>query len=200
MRYAHPHVIRTDGEELTFVAEHEDEEGRWLEVRNRVAPGKGPPMHVHYRQEESLTVTKGRIGYQVEGEAEQFAEEGETVHFPAGTPHRFWNAGSEEMECSGYIRPPENVEYFLTEIYDSINRSGGRRPDPFDAAFLLGRYRTEFGMNDIPGFVVGVIFPIQRFVGGLLGRFRRYRDAPEPMPATTTHRNRNDREQSSRRA
>lgn len=182
MRYDHPHTISNEGEELTFVAERRDERGPWLEVTNRVAPGKGPPMHVHHRQEESLTILKGRIGYQIPGEAEQFAEEGETVIFSPGTPHRFWNAGEDDMECTGYIRPPENVEYFLTEIYESIGRSGKGRPDPFEAAYLLGRYRSEFGMNDIPGFVTAIIFPLQRLIGRLTGRFRRYADAPEPIP------------------
>ncbi len=182
MRYNHPHTIsNVEGEELTFVGVREDERGPWLEVTNRVAPGKGPVMHVHHRQEEGLTVEKGRIGYQILGEEEQFAEEGETVVFSPGTPHRFWNAGDDTLECSGYIRPPENVEYFLTEIYDSINRNGGGQPDPFDGAFLLGRYRSEFGMPEIPPFVVAVIFPIQRLIGRITGKYKRYSDAPKAM-------------------
>ena len=38
-------------------------------------------MHVHYCQDEALTVRTGRIGYQRLGEAPQFAGPGETVVF-----------------------------------------------------------------------------------------------------------------------
>ncbi len=181
MRYSYPHTIRVEGEELTFVGVHHDERGPWLEVRNRVSPEKGPPMHVHHRQEEGLTVEQGRIGYQIEGEEPEYAGVGETVIFAPGTPHRFWNAGTEDLVCTGFIRPPENGEYFLTEIYDSTNRSGNGRPDPFDAAWLLHRYRSEFDMLVIPGFVKKVIFPLQRTIGRLTGRYRRYADAPPPI-------------------
>jgi Mannose-6-phosphate isomerase len=52
-------------------------------------------MHVHYQSDESLTVISGRIGYQVPGGEKKFAGPGETVLFKAGTPHKFWNAGTE---------------------------------------------------------------------------------------------------------
>jgi mannose-6-phosphate isomerase-like protein (cupin superfamily) len=185
MPYTYPHTIQTDVEELTFVGIRRDDRGDWLEVHNRVAPDKGPPMHVHHRQEEGLTVEQGRIGYQIEGEEPEFAGVGETVIFAPGTPHRFWNAGSQELLCTGFIRPPENVEYFLAEIYDSINRSGNGRPESFEAAWLLHRYRSEFDMTSIPGFVKKVIFPIQRTIGRLTGRYRRYADAPPPIDPNT---------------
>jgi quercetin dioxygenase-like cupin family protein len=34
---------------------------------NEVQPGAGPPMHVHFKQEEGLTVVAGRLGYQLKG-------------------------------------------------------------------------------------------------------------------------------------
>lgn len=168
-----------DDEILTFLGRRTDEQGEYLEVTNSVAPGKGPMMHTHLRQEEGLTVTQGRIGYQIDGEEEQFAGVGETVVFKPGTSHRFWNAGEDRLECTGYVRPPENFEYFLTEIYDSINRNGGERPDTAESAWLLHRYRTEFTMDAIPGFVQKTIFPITRLIGRLTGKFKRYEGAPE---------------------
>jgi hypothetical protein len=61
-----------------------------------------------------------------------------------------------------------------------MRRRGGR-PDPFDAAYLLGRYRTEFAQGDIPAPVRILGFPILRALGRLLGRDRRYADSPPPM-------------------
>ena len=61
---SYPRTIEDGGgERLTFVARRRDEHGELLEVRNAVAPGAGPPMHVHHLQEESLTVEHVCTGY-----------------------------------------------------------------------------------------------------------------------------------------
>jgi quercetin dioxygenase-like cupin family protein len=169
------------GEQLTFVALGRDERGEYLEAHNVVAPGAGPPMHVHHLQEESLTVERGTIGYQREGEAEQTAGPGETVTFPPGDGHRFWNAGDEDLVVSGTIRPPDNVEYYLTEIFASMRRNGGKRPGLFDAAYLERRYRTEFATLVVPDPVRRLLFPAIVAAGRLLGMHRRFAGAPEPV-------------------
>lgn len=181
-RYTYPHTIDNGaGECLTFLRRVPGRLGDRLEVENIVGRGSGPPMHVHQMQEEALTVQAGRIGYQRLGGPELFAGPGETVTFKAGEAHRFWNAGDEELHCTGYVEPADNLEYFLTEIYASTKRSGGVRPDPFEAAFLLRRYRSEFLMVVIPTAVQRFVFPVQVTIGRLLGKYRRYADAPEPV-------------------
>lgn len=178
----YPHTIENGaGERITFLGKVPRPGGDRLEIENVVTPGAGPPMHIHYRQEEALTVLEGRIGYQRLGEPEQFAGPGDTVTFKPGEPHRFWNAGDADLRCTGYVEPADNVEYFLAELYASTRRNGGTRPDPFDAAFLIWRYRSEFAMVEIPAAVQRVVFPLQVAIGRLLGRYRKYADAPEPV-------------------
>ena len=179
----HPHTITNGaGEELTFLGIETDAEGReLLRIRNKVAPGAGPPMHTHLIQEEALTVESGTIRYEGPGQDEQEAGPGETVVFAPGETHRFWNAGDDELVCTGYVSPPDNLEYFLSEIYASMERNGGERPGAFDGAYLTRRYRTEFQMNNIPGPVQAVVFPVVAALGGLLGWGKRYEDAPEPI-------------------
>jgi quercetin dioxygenase-like cupin family protein len=180
--YSYPHTIENGaGERITFLRRVSDQHGTRLEVENVVSPGAGPPMHVHRRQEEALTVTHGRIGFQRHGSEPQYAGEGETVVFKAGEAHRFWNDGDSDLRCRGYVRPPDNIEYFLTEIYASQRRSGGHRPDLFDIAFLTWRYRSEFAMVEIPAFVRYVVVPIQVLIGRVLGKYTRYADAPPPV-------------------
>lgn len=178
----HPRTIDNGGgERLTFVAVRRDDDGEYLEVHNAVAPGHGPPMHVHHLQEEGVTIERGTMGYQVLGEEERRAGPGESVTFPAGVAHRFWNAGTDELAGTGYIRPPDNLEYLLGELYASTRRNGGRRPGLFDAAFLSLRYRSEFEMTAIPRPVQRLLFPLVVAVGRLLGRERRFAGAPEPV-------------------
>ena len=181
-RYSYPHVAETGGgERLVFSRRVPGVNGERVIGENLVSPGSGPPMHVHYLQTEALTVLEGRMGYQRLGEAEQFAGPGEEVVFAAGEAHRFWNAGDSDLRCSAWVEPPDNIEYFLTELFDSTRRNGGHRPHPLEAAFLLTRYRSEFGMPAIPAPVQRFVFPLLVMIGRLTGRYSRYRDAPEPV-------------------
>jgi quercetin dioxygenase-like cupin family protein len=181
-RYTYPHTIDNGaGERLTFLRRVATSAGDRLEVENVVSPGAGPPMHTHHRQREALTVVSGRMGYQRPGEPARYAGPGESVEFAAGEAHRFWNAGGDALRCTGFIEPADNIEYFLAGLYDATRRGGGARPDPFDTAFLARRYRSEFAMHAIPAAVQRLVFPLVVAVGTLLGRYRRYADAPAPL-------------------
>ena len=181
-RYTYPHTIENGtGESITFSRKAGGAAGERLEAENVVKPGAGPPMHIHHLQEEVLTVQQGRIGYQRLGQPPQYAGPGETVRFEAGEPHKFWNAGEGDLLCTGYIDPILNVEYFLTEMFASVKRGGGR-PELFDMAFLATRYRSELAVLEIPPAVQRLVFPVMVALGRLLGRYRRFADAPPPAP------------------
>ena len=120
------------------------------------------------------------MGKNGRGQAERFAGPGETVLFKAGVFHKFRNVGNTPLRCKGWISPPDNIIYFLSQIYQSTNENGGR-PGAFDSAYLLHRYRSEFDMDEIPGFVKKVVFPIARVMGKLQGKHRKFADAPEPI-------------------
>jgi quercetin dioxygenase-like cupin family protein len=178
----YPYTIENGaGEWLTFSRRTERSGAERVEGEARVAPGAGPPMHVHYLQDEAFTVLEGHLGYQIAGRPPAFAAPGETILFPAGQPHRFWNAGEDELRCSAYIEPAGNAEYFLSELFASQRRRGGQRPGIFDVAFLTRRYRSEYGFVAIPPIVQRLLFPLIVAIGSVLGRFDRYSDAPEPM-------------------
>ena len=180
--HTYPHTIENGaGERLRFFRRVPGPNGDRLEGDNVVAPGAGPPMHVHHLQEEALTVLEGQLGYERPGQPARFAGPGETVVFGAGEAHRFWNAGEEVLRCAAWIEPADNVEYFLGAIFESQKQSGGARPNLLDAAFLARRYRNEFGLLEIPAPVQRCVFPVLVAVGRLLGRYEKYADAPEPV-------------------
>ena len=82
--------------------------------------------------------------------------------------------------CVGEIHPAHNLEYFLSEVFASMARNGGR-PGAFDGAFLLTRYRSEFALTAIPRFVTRFVLPLQARIGRLLRRYDKFADAPEPV-------------------
>ena len=144
MNIQYPHIIENCiGEKLIFKEVKKEPDGDRLMVENYVTPGSGPVMHIHWLQDEALTVVKGKLGYQVQGKPVQYAAEGDTVLFTKGTPHRFWNDGQEVLHCKGWIKPANTIVFFLSSIYDAQNKSGNARPEQFDAAYLLTRYAAE---------------------------------------------------------
>lgn len=178
MKIKLPYTIESNtGEKLTFQRITIKNGVECLEGYNEIQPKAGPPMHVHYKQDESLTVISGKMGYQNLGGEKKYLGPGETVLFKAGVAHKFWNAGDDVLRCSAWATPPENLVYFLSQIYISINKNGGR-PGMYDAAFLLNRYRSEFAMLEIPKFVQKIMFPIILFFGNLAGKNKKFADAP----------------------
>ena len=179
-----PHVIENCiGEKIIFQQVLKEPDGDRVLVENYVAPGIGPVMHTHWLQEEALTVVEGKIGYQVKGGPEQFAGEGETVVFRKGEPHRFWNAGETVLHCKGYIKPANTVVFFLDALFRAQNKSGSSQPEKFDGAYLLTRYASEYDLAEVPSFVKKVIIPATYYTGRLLGKYRHFKNAPEPVKA-----------------
>ncbi len=178
MHYPLPHTIESKyGEKLTFIRM----EGQRVIGENYVQPNAGPPMHVHLKQDEAMTVISGKIGYQIEGQAPQFAGPGETALFKKGVAHRFWNAGDELLHCAAWVEPADNFVFYITNVFDAINRGKNGKPELFDGAYLMWRYRSEFTMTEIPSFVRNTFIPLIYFIGSLLGKYEKFKDAPKPV-------------------
>lgn len=181
MNYQLPHTIKNiSGETITFLQVIKEADGDKLLLENSVPPGEGPPMHNHFMQEESLTVVQGRIGYQVKGQEPKFAEAGATIVFAPGEAHKFWNAGKDELQCRGHIKPANTIVFFLSSVYAAQHKSGSEKPEIFDASYLLTRYSSEYDMNEIPWLVKKAIMPVVYVIGKLLGKYKHFKDAPAP--------------------
>lgn len=185
MNYSLPHTIENHlGERLIFQRIEHGPDGDRLIAEAFVQPGSGPPMHTHWLQDEGFTVLAGRMGYQVAGQREQYAGPGESVVFPRGVAHRFWNAGSEVLHCEGWLTPPNHFVFYLSSVYAAQNKSGKAQPEFFDAAYLLTRYASEYEMNEIPALIRKVIMPLTYRLGKLMNRYGHFKDAPEPIFAS----------------
>lgn len=178
MQYQFPFSIETKyGEKINFLRI----EGGKLYLEGFCKPMAGPGFHTHLRQDEGVTVVKGKIGYQILGEEPRYGGPGDSVAFKRGVPHRFWNAGEEELRITGWVDPAENVVFFLTTLYDALNRGENKVPELFDGAFLAHRYRREYDVPEMPAFVKKAVMPATYFVGSLLGKYRKFNNAPQPL-------------------
>jgi mannose-6-phosphate isomerase-like protein (cupin superfamily) len=182
MKYNLPLTIDNGvGERITFREIVVEPGGDKLIIDGFCKSGSGPAMHVHYRQDEGMTVKRGRLGYEILGEEQKFINVGESVSFKRGVPHRFWNAGEDDLHMESWVKPMNSIIFFLSALYDSQRRSGSHRPNPFDGAYLLTRYKNEYSMPGLPAFVKKVIFPVTYCTGRLLGKYKKYRNSPEPL-------------------
>jgi quercetin dioxygenase-like cupin family protein len=72
-----PHTIENiAGERLTFLRTVIKDGVEYLETEAEVQPKSGPPMHIHCKQDESMTVLSGKIGYQGLKEEKKYAGQG----------------------------------------------------------------------------------------------------------------------------
>ena len=115
--YQYPHTIENKfGEKLVFVDQIKEPDGDKLITEGFVKPKAGPPIHVHWKQEESLTVISGKMGTLIPGQEPVYYGPGETATFMRGTWHKFWNAGEDELHVKGWVKPANNIEYFFPFI------------------------------------------------------------------------------------
>jgi len=182
MHYKYPHTIENcTGEKLVFLGIEPCQTGDRLLVEGFCQPGAGPLMHTHFKQDEALTVVSGQMGYQILGEAPRYARVGQSVLFEKGVPHRFWAEGDQVLQVKGWVAPAHSLVFYLSSLYAAQNKAGSGRPEPFDAAYLLTRYGSEYDLVGMPLFVKKVILPATYYLGRLLGKYQHFQQAPEPL-------------------
>jgi len=182
MKISYPHIIENCiGEQIIFREVIQEPDGDRVLLENFVQPGHGPVMHTHFKQEEMLEVISGKLGYQLLGEEPKYAGPGESVLFKRGIAHRFWNAGEVVLNCKGWIKPAHSIVFFLTALYAAQNKSGKSEPESFDGAWLMTRYASEYDLPGIPVFIKKCIMPLTCLIGKLLGKYKKFSDAPPPL-------------------
>ena len=134
------------GERMTFLGVDGD---RLLHLLAR-RPGRRPADARPPPPDRDDPRRSGRIGVEIAGRARRAspAPARRSPSTPAsrtasGTP------ATTTLVLAGEVFPPDNLEYFLTQVYASTAAHGGR-PGALDGAFLLTRYRSEFAMTAIP--------------------------------------------------
>jgi mannose-6-phosphate isomerase-like protein (cupin superfamily) len=94
--------------------------------------------HVHPHQTERFEVVEGLVGLRI-GEDELLAGPGDVAVVPAGTPHRFWNAGDHVTRFLTEVRPALGFESLIETMFTlaaqgKTNRKG--MPNPLRLAVI----------------------------------------------------------------
>lgn len=182
MNYTFPFTIESgQGEIITFKNIIKEPDGDKIVAEATCTPHAGPAMHVHYRQDEGHTVMQGTMGCQIYGQAPVYYQTGQEAVFLRGLPHRFWNAGDDELHLKSWAKPANSIVFFLSTLFAAQLKSGSHRPELFDAAYLLMHYKREYGMPELPVYIRNILMPVTYSIGNLLGKYKKFKDAPEPL-------------------
>jgi len=177
------------GERIVFRATAQETDGKVVVVETFVQPGGFvAAAHVHPSQEERFHVLGGRLGFRAGVETLEVGPGGQ-VTVPAGTPHRFWNAGDAEAHFVCEVRPALRFEELLATMFalaadGKTNRKG--MPNPLRLAVVARAYFDTVRLPFPPALVQRIGLALAAPVGRLLGYEATYppttRSAPRALP------------------
>ena len=153
-----------------------------LTLDGTLPPGtSGPPLHVHFHENEEGTVKAGTLGAQI-GKDKFVVPAGGTVVLPAGRPHRWWNAGDDLLEFSGHVVPVD-LDRYLQAVFAVLNASNGR-PPIFYLAHVLWRHRGTQLLSIPPPPIQRILLPVVLIIGRILGKYNgsSWPGSPESCP------------------
>lgn len=153
-------------ENIRFLITSGDSKGELLKVEFKCKVGaQGPPEHIHPHQSETFEVFKGKAGILLNGK-EQFLSAGQQVTVPANAPHRFWNAGDDELLMTAEFKPALRTEFFLESMF-SLAKQGkvnkiGTPSNLFQFGAILNEHYGEL-------FIIGPPVIAQKFLAKVIG-------------------------------
>jgi mannose-6-phosphate isomerase-like protein (cupin superfamily) len=163
------------GKRVRYLETADTTEGEYARFEMWLAPppdSHGPMRHVHPKQDEVLEVRDGVLGVWQDGTTETLTA-GERVTIPAGQPHRFWNAGDDELHVVGEVRPALDTERFMYVTYglaaDCAATPSGMVLNPLRLAPILDEFDDLLYLAALPlwlqQFGVRVLAPLGRLLG-----------------------------------
>lgn len=174
------------GERIVFHQTSRETNGEAVVFETFVQPnGFVAAAHVHPKQEERFEIVSGTLRLNVDGE-EIVAGPGERITIRAGRPHRFSNAGDDEVRFRCEVRPALQFEQLLETMFalaadGKTNKKG--MPNLLRLAVIA---RAHFDVVRLP-FPPA---PVQRLglvlgapVGRLVGYGPTYDRTAEPLTA-----------------
>ena len=143
-----------------------------LELKGSLpARSQGPPLHIHYAENEEGQVISGALSAVIDGRRIT-VKPGESVSIPHGLAHCWWNEGDELLVFEGHARPAVDLDRYLQTIFEILNSGPAGRPPLFYMAHAALRYRRTQSVLIMPRPVQAVLFRLIVALGTVLGRYR----------------------------
>jgi mannose-6-phosphate isomerase-like protein (cupin superfamily) len=161
------------GERIVFRKTSRETGGQAVVIETYVQPnGFVAAAHVHPSQEERFEVLSGSVGFRI-GRKKLVAGPGQRLTVPAGTPHKFWNAGEDVAHFVCEVRPALQFESLLETMFalageGRTNRKG--MPNPLRLAVIAN---AHFDTVRLP-FPPALLQRIGLALGAPLGRLAGY--------------------------
>jgi len=175
------------GERITFLATSHDTDGEAIVIETAVQPhGFVAAAHVHPFQSERFAVAAGTLALKV-GRRTVSLGPGDVVTVEAGTPHRFWNAGEDQVRFVCEVRPALEFASLIETMFalaadGKTNRKG--MPNPLRLAVIAKAHFDTVRLPFPPAWMQKVGLALGAPLGRLLGYQPTY--APEANAAVTT--------------
>lgn len=99
------------GGPLTFKVRGGQTNGSLTVLENVIAPGDGPPLHVHANEDEAWYVLEGQLRFRLDA-GMHGAAAGSFVFVPRGTPHCFQNVGERAARILVMFTPAGMERFF----------------------------------------------------------------------------------------
>jgi quercetin dioxygenase-like cupin family protein len=160
------------GERITFLATSADTAGEAVVIETVVQPdGFVAAGHVHPFQSERFAVETGTLGLEV-GRETMILGPGEVATVEAGTAHRFWNAGEDQVRFVCEVRPALQFESLLETMFAlAADGRTGRKgmPNPLRLAVIANGHFDTVRLPFPPAWVqkaaLGMGAPLGRLFG-----------------------------------
>ena len=136
--------IRPFGIDMKVLLGAEHTGGSFSAILGEIAPGEGPPPHLHRDREEYFFVLEGTYALGVNGRQSTIGP-GTLVFVPRGTVHTFKNISDKVGRLLEWTIPGSNGDYF--RAMHAMEQDGGFNPETFAA--INQKFVTEF--VDDPG-------------------------------------------------
>jgi quercetin dioxygenase-like cupin family protein len=162
----------TTGERITFLATSADTDGEAVVIETVVQPhGSVAAAHVHPAQSERFAVQSGTLGLKVAGK-KLTLRPGEVAVVEAGTRHKFWNAGEEDVRFVCEVRPALQFESLLETMFalaadGKTNRKG--MPNPLRLAVIANAHFDTVRLPFPPAWMQKAGLVLGAPLGRLLG-------------------------------
>ena len=160
------------GERIVFHKTSRETGGQAVVIETFVQPdGFVAAAHVHPNQEERFEVLGGSVGFRV-GREKIVGGPGHRLTVPAGTPHKFWNAGEDVAHFVCEIRPALQFESLIETMFGLANDGKTNRkgmPNPVHLAVIANAHFDVVRLPFPPAWMQKAGLALGAPLGRLLG-------------------------------